>query len=143
MWTKKEYKNLERLNKAGVRAPKPIKFINNILVMSYIGDARQAAPMLKDVVLKNPKEIFDTIVHFISLMYEKAELVHGDMSAFNVLMHRGKPYIIDVGQGVVLEHPGAYEFLKRDIHNIVNYFKKYNIDANEDNIYNSITKKKL
>ena len=140
-WTKKEFKNLERLEKIGISAPKPILSINNVLVMSYIGDASRPAPLMKDVVLENPQEIFDTLVDFISKMYRKAELVHSDLSAFNILMYRRKPYLIDLGQGVLLEHPQAHEFLKRDIHNIVTYFKKHGIKANETSIYKNITKK--
>ena len=141
-WTKKEFKNLERLHKAGVRAPKPIIYRNNVLIMEYIGDPNKPAPLLRDVTLKNPNEIFDILIDFISKMYKKAELVHGDISAFNVLMHKNKPYLIDLGQGVLIEHQNALEFLKRDIHNLVNYFKKFNIQADENKIFNTITKKK-
>lgn len=141
-WTKKEFKNLERLNKAGIRAPKPIISIKNVLVMGYIGDSERAAPLLKDVTLQNPKETFKTLVDFISKMYKKAGVVHGDISAFNILMHKNQPYLIDLGPGVLIEHPNALEFLKRDVHNLINYFKKYNIRADENEIYNSIIKKK-
>ncbi len=140
-WTTKEFKNLERLEKIGVRAPKPIVRINNVLIMEYIGSQNKPGPLLKDVILKNPKEIFDTIIDFISKMYKKAELVHSDLSAYNVIIHRNKPYLIDLGQGVLIEHPNAHDFLKRDIHNIVSYFKKYNVYSDENNIYNAITKK--
>jgi len=140
-WARKEFKNLSILEEIGVRAPKPITMINNVLVMEYIGDARKPAPMLKDATLKNPEKIFDSLITSISKMYKKAELVHADLSSFNVLIYRNKPYLIDLGQGVLLEHPLAYEFLKRDIHNIVNYFKKYDIKTDEEEIYNNITKK--
>jgi len=142
VWTKKEFRNLELLNKIGIRAPKPIVFTNNVLIMSYIGNARKPAPMLKDVVLDNPQEIFDTIIGYLSKMYKKARLVHGDISAFNILICRKKPYIIDVGQGVLLDHPNSHEFLKRDIHNTVSYFRKYGIRADKNKIYQKIIKKK-
>jgi len=141
-WTKKEFKNLERLHKAGVKAPKPIISVNNVLIMEYIGDAERAAPLLKDVTMKNPKEIFETLIDYISKMYKKAELVHGDMSAYNVLMYENQPYLIDLGQGVLVEHPNALEFLKRDINNLVRYFKKFNITADENEIFRNIIKKK-
>jgi len=141
IWTKKEYKNLERLQKNGIRAPKPIISRKNVLVMQYIGDSNKPAPMLKDVKLKKPEKIFQTIIGFISKMYKNAELVHGDLSSFNVLIHKDKPYIIDLGQGVLIEHPKSTEFLKRDVHNIVTYFKKYNIQADENKIINDILSK--
>ena len=140
-WTKKEYKNLKRAYKAGVNVPKPIVSINNVLVMEYIGFSDIPAPLMKDVKLNNPKKIFDILIDFILKMYQKAEIVHGDISAFNVLIFKNKPYLIDFGQGVLIEHPNALEFLKRDIHNMVSYFKKFNILADENEIFENITKK--
>jgi RIO kinase 1 len=140
-WAKKEFKNLDLLYRTKVRVPAPLKRLNNILVMEYIGDENKAAPMLKDVLLRNPQKIFDEIMTFITRMY-KARIVHADLSAFNILMFRQKPYIIDVGQAVLLDHPTAMEFLKRDIHNIVHYFKKYEIKNNEQAIFKKLMKNK-
>lgn len=140
-WARKEYKNLVLLHQAKVRAPAPIKCVHNILIMEYIGDASKPAPMLKDVLLRNPQKIFDEIMGFITRMY-KIKIVHADLSAFNILMFRQKPYIIDVGQGVLLDHPSSLEFLKRDIYNIVHYFKKYGIESDERRIFEQLVKKK-
>ncbi len=140
-WTQKEFKNLERLNRVGVSAPKPIAKIKNVLVMEYIGDEEQPAPLLKDVKLDDPESMFNKLIDFISVMYKEAKMVHSDMSAFNVLIHNEKPYLIDLGQGVLLGHPQSYEFLKRDIYNIVFYFKKFKINADEKQIYMKITNK--
>ncbi len=57
-------------------------------------------------------------------------------------MFRQKPYIIDVGQAVLLDHPSSLEFLKRDIHNITYYFKKYDIESNEQAIFEKLMKNK-
>ncbi len=138
IWTKKEFKNLEICKKIGVKVPKPIIFTDNVLVMQYIGNSKNAAPMVKDVIIENPQEIFKIIINYILLMYNKGKIVHSDLSAFNILYYRKKPYIIDIGQGVMLEHPRSLEFLKRDIDNMVRYFKKYNIKADVNKIYNKI-----
>ncbi len=140
-WARKEYRNLELLHEAKVRAPSPIKCVHNVLIMEYIGDANKPAPMLKDVPLKNPQKIFDEIVLFIKKMYAK-QLVHADLSAFNVLLFRQKPYVIDVGQAVLLDHPSSSEFLKRDIHNVLHYFKKYDIESNEQELFEALVKTK-
>jgi RIO kinase 1 len=137
-WTNKEYKNLERLQKVKVLAPSPLKRIKNILVMEYLGKQEHPAPLLKDVALTNPKKTFRKIVSFITQMYTKADMVHADLSAYNILFYQKKPYLIDLGQGVLLEHPQAREFLKRDIHNIVTYFKKFNIHSDENKIFEQI-----
>jgi len=140
-WAKKEYKNLQLLRQAKVRVPTPIKCIHNILIMSYIGDAIKPAPMLKDVLLRNPQKVFDEIMTFIGRMY-KNKVVHADLSAFNILLFRQKPYVIDVGQAVLLDHPSSQEFLKRDVHNILQYFKKYDIESSEREIFEKLVKKK-
>ncbi len=140
-WAKKEYKNLELFRQANVRAPIPIKCVHNVLVMSYIGDKAKPAPMLKDVVLRNPQKVYDEIMVFIERMYAK-KVVHADLSAFNVLLFRQKPYIIDAGQAVLLDHPASQEFLTRDVHNIVSYFKKYDIPGNEREILTKLLKRK-
>lgn len=139
-WAKKEYKNLELLRQAKVRAPRPIKCVQNILLMDYIGDASKAAPMLKDVLLRNPQKVFDELITFLKRMYRN-KLVHADLSAFNILLFRQKPYVIDAGQAVLLDHPSSQEFLKRDIHNVVQHFKKYSVEGDEHVIYEALLKK--
>jgi RIO kinase 1 len=109
--------------------------------MEYIGTASKPAPMLKDVHLRDPQKIFDEIMTFMARMY-KEKLVHADLSAFNIHMFRQKPYIIDVGQAVLIDHPSSFEFLKRDIHNITYYFKKYDIESDEQAIFEKLVNKK-
>lgn len=138
-WTKKEFLNLEKLSKAGIRAPKPIKKINNVLLMEYIGDFNKPAPLLSNIILDNPSIIFQKIINIIVKMYKKANLVHCDMSPYNILLYKNKLYIIDLGQALLLDHPKANDYLKRDIHNIVKFFIKYDIKSNENNIFNKIT----
>ena len=140
-WTQKEFKNLQRLKRIDVLAPEPYIYHKNVLVMSYIGTKQRAAPLMKDVILDEPDKIFDTLIKYMHKMYVKAELVHGDLSAYNILIYRKKPYLIDLGQGVLTEHQNALDFLKRDVHNIVNYFKRYKINADEKDIYKIITEK--
>ncbi len=139
VWTKKEFKNLSRLKKINVLAPKPILSIKNVLIMEYIGNKERPAPLLKDIKLKEPEKIFDKIIKYLSDMYKKANLVHGDLSAYNILFYDNEPYLIDLGQSVLLEHPNSDELLRRDINNIASYFKTYKIDIDKEEIYNRIT----
>lgn len=139
-WTKKEFKNLQRLKKINVLAPKPIVSLKNILIMEYLGDKNKTAPLLKDVKLNNPKKTFETVIDNMINMYKKAKLVHGDLSAFNILYYKNKPYFIDLGQSVLLEHANSDDLLKRDIENILKYFKRYNIKKEKEELYQRITK---
>jgi RIO kinase 1 len=140
-WAKKEFKNLELLKAARVRAPHPVTRINNVVVMEYIGDAEQPAPLLKDIPLSNPKKLYDTLITYVSHMYKKAGLVHADFSPYNILFFNDTPYVIDLAQAVLLEHPQALEFLRRDIHNIVQFFNRYDIKGDETRLYKKITGK--
>ena len=137
-WTTKEMKNLERLHQIKIPVPAPVKRLNNILVMEYIGDADQSAPLLKDVDVHYPQQLFTTLMDCIFQMYQKAGLVHADLSPYNVLMYKDKPYLIDLGQGVVLEHPMSSEFLKRDVHNIVHFFHRYGVKSKEQDLIDCI-----
>lgn len=127
-WTAKEFKNLELLQLHHIPSPKPIRKINNVLVMEFIGKDRQPAPLLKDVSLSQPQKIFNQIIDSMKRMFTESKLVHSDLSPFNILFKDETAYIIDVGQAVLKHHPQATEFLIRDIHTICNYFKRYKID---------------
>jgi len=129
LWASKEFKNLKRAYKADLRVPKPLFIRNNILIMEYIGFESIPAPVLKDI--KNPKEplnLFNEILSFIKLLYQKAKLVHGDLSEFNILYHNQSPVVIDISQAVAIQHPKAEVYLARDIKNIFKYFDKLGIE---------------
>lgn len=98
--------------------------------MEYIGFESIPAPVLKDI--KNPKDpvnLFNEILTFIKLLYQKAKLVHGDLSEFNILYHNQSPVVIDISQAVSIQHPKAEVYLARDIKNIFHYFEKIGIET--------------
>jgi len=141
-WTKKEHRNLERAIEAGVKVPVPIISERNVLVMEFMGEGERSYPQLKEagVNRENARAFFDTISKYIELLYIKANLVHGDLSEYNILVdpNTEEPIFIDMGQSVTLEHPKSHEFLRRDIENIIRYFKKYGIDADPEKLYSTI-----
>jgi len=130
LWANKEFKNLKRAFKVELKVPEPLYIKNNILVMEYIGDGPNPAPKLKDIKnLKNIKAVFEELLDFIKILYQKAKLVHGDLSEFNILYHNRKPIVIDISQAVSIQHPKAEEYLVRDIRNLFNFFKKLGIET--------------
>ncbi|MFX0057273.1 MAG: serine protein kinase RIO [Candidatus Hodarchaeota archaeon] len=129
LWANKEFKNLKRAYAAGLSVPEPIHVKNNILIMEYIGFESIPAPRLKDIKnVKDPINLANELLYFIKNLYQKAKLVHGDLSEFNILYHNQKPVIIDISQAVSIEHPNTISLLKRDIYNISNYLNKLNIE---------------
>lgn len=125
-WAEKEYKNLSRAKEAKVRVPTPIAVRKNVLVMEFIGKEGNPAPLLKNCTLTHPKQVFDTVLEYVKLLFQNAKLIHGDLSEFNILYYE-EPVIIDISQGVLTDHPNAREFLIRDLKNILRFFALYDI----------------
>jgi len=82
--------------------------------------------------LDEPQKVYREIIRFMKRAFQKAKLVHGDLSEYNILMHDGMPYIIDCGQAMLTDHPNAIEFLKRDVKNINRYFRNLDIKVWSD-----------
>jgi RIO kinase 1 len=123
-WSKKEFKNLQRMAKFDVRVPKPVTVRKNILVMEFIGDDSYPAPELRSISIKRPATKLKIILNYVKKLYTDAGLVHGDLSEYNILVMDDELVIIDVGQSLLNDHPLSEELLKNDIKNIVYYFKK-------------------
>jgi RIO kinase 1 len=141
-WTRKEFQNLKRAKSAGVRVPEPILAEKNILIMEFMGEKEVPYPLLKNTPLENdePKLVFDTIVEYMRLLYKEANLVHADLSEYNILIDPNNvtPIFIDMGQSVTLEHPNAREFLNRDIQNILRFFSRYGIKDKPEELLTKI-----
>lgn len=125
-WALKEYKNLLRMFDSGTRVPKPHYCLNNALVMQYIGDESTPAPMIRDVEIHDPQAVFLDVLENLKRI-RRAELVHGDMSEYNMLFWDGKVVVIDCGQAVPLDHPASEEWFKRDIANVCRYFARLGV----------------
>ncbi len=139
VWCRKEFGNLEIAARAKVNAPKPFMFNGSILAMSMIGEDSVPAPRLKDVELEYPEKTLDILINDIKKLY-KNNLVHADISEFNILISDNVPYLIDFGQAVVLQHPKAVDFLSRDVANLLDYFEKqYGIQREFEKVMKAIT----
>ena len=128
IWAKKEFKNLQTAYENGVRVPAPLKVRQNVLVMEFIGDdAGVPCPILvssNSVTAKDYKEIIGQI----SKLYRKAELVHADLSEYNIFKcANGRIILFDFGSSVNIKQPNSRQFLKRDIANINTFFTKRGI----------------
>lgn len=141
-WAEKEVRNLKRLHAAGLCVPEPYLLKNNIIIMEFIGDNGCAAPRLKDAGLTEEENIlayFNTLI-LMRKMLQECNLVHGDLSEYNMLYFKKELYIIDVSQSVELDHPMALDFLRRDCVNINDYFDKQNVQTlNTEKVFDFVT----
>ena len=156
-WAQKEFSNLQRAREAGVSVPQPLTVRRNVLLMEFIGyefdinTMPQAAPILqklqKDpIFLEHANTLYESIVNDLNLLWNKASIVHGDLSEYNILglvvNNIIKYYIIDISQGLLTSHPAAQTLLLRDIQNINNFFGNLltEVDLKDDNsIFEKIT----
>ena len=127
-WAQKEYKNLTRMYEVGLSVPEPIAVSGNVLIMQFIGENSYPAPRMKDEPPKRPSAMFKKIFKMVWVLFRRANLVHADLSEYNVLL-LDKPYLIDVSQSVPTSHPNAAELLKRDLINLKQYFQGLGVDT--------------
>ena len=125
LWTRKEFKNLQLADAAGVRVPRPIAFLKNILVMEYIGNPPGPAPTFAETEVDETD--YDWTFETIGRLWKKAKLVHADLSEFNVFKTEKERVLFDMGSAVLFSHPQSEEFLKRDVSNMVRFFRKRGI----------------
>ncbi|MFH1275515.1 MAG: RIO1 family regulatory kinase/ATPase [Candidatus Woesearchaeota archaeon] len=139
-WTQREYKNLMRAEKIKIKSPKVLGLKMNILVEELVGNPKTGEPALpvKDTHPKNKKKFFEDIIVQMKKLY-KGGLIHGDLSSFNILNHNDKPYLIDFSQSTLVKTPNSEELLRRDIRNVLQFFKKFGIEESEEDLFEEIT----
>lgn len=130
LWAEKEMRNLKRLVEAGIPCPEPILLKTHVLVMTFIGDQARGfpAPRLKDAVIEGGPHVWTRLYRdclvLIWKMYHNCRLVHADLSEYNLLYHNEVIFVIDVSQSVEMEHPFAFDFLRKDCANIHDFFAR-------------------
>ena len=147
VWCEKEIRNLKRIRQKGIKCPEPFAFKSNLIMMEFIGKDGVAAPRLRDALndFENVEE-FDNcyfqIIEIMKKMFQNCKLVHSDFSEYNLLYYNKEVYVIDLAQAVEENHPNADYFLKRDIHNMNEFFTKNSIDTLTDQqFYDFVIKK--
>jgi len=135
-WARKEFRNLKRMEQAGIRVPKPIAVYKNVLVMEFIGENCKRAPLLVELAkpvnqldVEEWTRIFNTVYDYMIKMYQKARLVHADLNEYNIMYWNDEPVIIDVSQAVPINHPYALEFLMHDIQQIRRFFSSVGVEV--------------
>lgn len=130
-WIGNEFATQKTLFEAGADVPRPIAHQGNTILMAFVGDAQQAAPPLSEVRLAQGEAmtLFARTLQNVALMLDH-HLVHGDLSAYNILYWEGAIQIIDFPQMVdARTNPHAFELLLRDVTRVVDYYGRYGVQA--------------
>jgi RIO kinase 1 len=130
-WAATEFAALGALWSAGVPVPYPVQLDGTEILLELIGDEAHPAPRLAEVAA-DPDELqllWEQCVDAL-LALGAAGYTHGDLSAFNVLVHDGRIVLIDLPQLVdIVINPQGREFLARDCRNLCTWFTKRGVDA--------------
>ncbi|KAI0593497.1 RIO1 family-domain-containing protein [Biscogniauxia sp. FL1348] len=147
LWAEKEFRNLRRIHAAGIPCPEPIHLKLHVLVMGFLGDRKGwAYPRLRDANLPTDeadriwRQLYVQLLGVMRRMYQVCRLVHADLSEYNILYNKNQLYIIDVSQSVEHDHPRSLEFLRMDIKNTGDFFRRQGVDTLLDRtVYDFIT----
>jgi RIO kinase 1 len=124
-WAVAEFGALGRLWQLGAPVPYPVQRSGTELLMEFLGDADGvAAPRLAqlrpdgDELLDLWRQLVDTLV-----LLAGQGVAHGDLSAYNLMVHEGRLIMIDLPQVVdLVANPKAEGILERDVRNVTNWF---------------------
>jgi RIO kinase 1 len=123
-WAVAEFAALATLWQLGAPVPYPVQRDGTELLLEFVGTDGAAAPRLAQL-RPEPDELLGLwrqLVDALGLM-ASAGLAHGDLSAFNLMVHDGRLVVIDLPQVVdLVANPRGPEFLERDVRNVAGWF---------------------
>lgn len=142
-WAMAEFNALTHLWQVGresglISVPYPVQLIGTELMLEFIGDweTGEAAPRLAQVRTDRAglADLWRQLVDALSVL-ARAQVAHGDLSPYNVLVHDGRVVLIDLPQIVdVIANPQGAEFLARDVRNVANWFSARGLTVSPDEV---------
>ncbi len=129
LWVNREWETLRTLSAAGAPVPRPIASTGDAILMSYVGDDQQPAPQLR-ATRPGPEEardLFGQVLRAVERMLY-GNVIHGDLSAYNVLVWAGRATIIDLPQAIdPRKNRHAPALLERDVKRICDHFARLGV----------------
>lgn len=135
-----EYEMTRQAWKGGCLVPAVARRVENMFSMRYLGDEDGPAPRLHDVRLEDPDAFLGEVLRGVEAL-AGAGVVHADLSAYNILVHDGKPWFIDFSEAVRVDRTGSVPWvrleeakvaLERGLRALRVYFGKYDVEVESD-----------
>jgi RIO kinase 1 len=136
IWVHREWETLRALDEAGADVPRPIARTDEAILMTYVGDETLAAPQLHRYRPDHgeARDLFDQLIGNVGRMLY-VNVIHGDLSPFNVLVWEGRATVIDLPQSVdPRKNRHARTLLDRDVERICAHFDRYAIRSDPHRI---------
>lgn len=119
------------LHRAGASVPAPVDRGADAVLMEFVGSDGEPAPMLNRVRLDPgaARLAYQSLKRDVAILLD-CGLVHGDLSAYNVLYQAGRPRLIDLPQAVSLDDAlDVWTLFYRDMTNLGDYFRRQGLDV--------------
>lgn len=129
-----------------VPVPEPIHREENAFTMELLGRPDEPAPQLRSARLEDPPAFGAALLAAVDDL-ASAGIVHTDLSPFNILVHGGRPWIIDLGSGLRVDRLGSPPWVRREeartalIHGMEElrrYFRRYHLDLDTEPVLRRI-----
>ncbi len=136
LWVHREWETLCALSEAGASVPRPIAATEDAILMAFVGDESEAAPQLHRYRpgRREAMELFDQLISQVGLLLHR-NVVHADLSPYNVLVWAGRATLIDLPQAVdPRKNRHAERLLERDIRRIGEHFERLGVRSDPEGI---------
>ena len=136
-WSLAEFDALCRMWQAGAPVPYPVQVDGTEILMEFIGTDAAAAPRLAQARADRDalEEYFAQVIDLMRI-FAAAGVAHGDLSAYNLLVHDGRVRVIDLPQIVdVAANPQGPELLHRDCVNICDWFTRRRVPCDAEELF--------
>ncbi|MBM3897479.1 MAG: serine/threonine protein phosphatase [Thaumarchaeota archaeon] len=117
---KREFESLQKLYPLGISVPHTIARERHVILMNKV-EGKILANLIK---IPRESSVLRKILFNVSKAYRKGGLINSDLSEFNILYDGVNIWLIDWPQAVEVTHKNAENLIKRDVYNIVNFFKR-------------------
>jgi RIO kinase 1 len=136
IWVNREWETLNALSEGGAPVPRPIAATDDAILMKYVGDEEMAAPQLRSI-RPDPEEaedLFGQVKRAIEIMLFR-NVIHGDLSPYNVLVWDGRATVIDLPQAVdPRKNRHAEALLQRDVTRMCEHFERFGVRSSAGQI---------
>jgi RIO kinase 1 len=135
-WIEYEFEAHQTVYAAGAEVPRPWAQEGNSVLMGFVGEPGAPAPHLREVDIEaaEARELFERLVDNVRLCLA-CNVIHGDLSAFNILYWDGQVTIIDFAQAVDPRTGSeSMSFLHRDVERLCDFFRPLGVDASAGDI---------
>ena len=136
-WSFAEFAALSRMHELGAPVPYPVQVDGTEILMEFLGDGQAAAPRLAQVRSDavDLADLFEQIVDLMRIFADDGG-AHGELSAYNLLVHEGRVRVIDLPQIVdTVANPQGLDLLHRDCVNICDWFTRRRLERDPEELF--------